>query len=167
MINENELRRFDASRGTAMKNPTVSGRAGEAGVDSIRRRLLLGASAAPLVAGSGIAMMPSRTEAALKTSARIVIAGSGLGGLAIASRLSRELDGAQITVVDRKEEHNYQPGYTLVATGVWDVAKVSDRNADLMPQGVEWVREMAAEFDPEANRSEERRVGKECRDERS
>lgn len=134
-----------------MKNPTVSGRAGEAGVDSTRRRLLLGASAAPLVAGSGIAMMPSRTEAALKTSARIVIAGSGLGGLAIASRLSRELDGAQITVVDRKEEHNYQPGYTLVATGVWDVAKVSDRNADLMPQGVEWVREMAAEFDPEAN----------------
>src|SRR5690606_27091863 len=62
-----------------------------------------------------------------------------------------ELDGATITVVDRKEVHNYQPGYTLVATGVWDVSKVSDRNADLMPAGVEWVREMVAEFDPEAN----------------
>jgi sulfide:quinone oxidoreductase len=34
------------------------------------------------------------------------------------------LDGAKITIVDRKEEHNYQPGYTLVATGVWPVDKV-------------------------------------------
>src|SRR5690606_12191943 len=81
----------------------------------------------------------------------IVIAGSGAGGLAIASRLSRELDGAKITIVDRKEVHNYQPGYTLVATGIWPVGKVSDRNADLIPAGVDWVREMVAEFDPESN----------------
>jgi sulfide:quinone oxidoreductase len=30
----------------------------------------------------------------------------------VANRLSR------ITIVDRKEEHNHQPGYSLVATGV-------------------------------------------------
>ncbi|AUN95194.1 NAD(P)/FAD-dependent oxidoreductase [Pseudazoarcus pumilus] len=119
--------------------------------DDGRRRLLLGAVAAPWLAAGGTALAPRSAGAALKTAARIVIAGSGLGGLAIASRLSRELDGATITVVDRKEIHNYQPGYTLVATGVWNVAKVSDRNADLMPTGVEWVREMVAEFDPEAN----------------
>ena len=38
-----------------------------------------------------------------------------------------------------------------MATGIWPVSKVSDRNADLVPAGVEWVREMVAEFDPEAN----------------
>ena len=120
-------------------------------VDETRRRLLFGASALPVVAGAGLSIGPQSAQASLKTSARIVIAGSGLGGLAIASRLSRELDGAKITIIDRKEIHNYQPGYTLVATGIWPVGKVSDRNADLVPAGVEWVREMVAEFDPEAN----------------
>ncbi|WP_068804726.1 NAD(P)/FAD-dependent oxidoreductase [Thauera phenolivorans] len=119
--------------------------------DPDRRRLLFGATVLPLAAGAGLALAPRRASAALKTSARIVIAGSGLGGIATANRLSRELDGAKITIVDRKEMHNYQPGYTLVATGIWPVEKVVDRNADLHPSGIEWVREMVAEFDPDGN----------------
>lgn len=110
------------------------------------RRALLGAAAlAPLAT----AAPPAR--AMFKTSAHIVIAGSGLGGIAVANRLSKMLDGAKITVVDRKEEHNYQPGYTLVATGVWPVDKVRDRNADYQPAGVEWVKDMVAGFDPATN----------------
>lgn len=119
--------------------------------DPDRRRLLFGATVLPLAAGAGLALAPRRASAALKTSARIVIAGSGLGGIATANRLSRELDGAKIIIVDRKEMHNYQPGYTLVATGIWPVEKVVDRNADLHPSGIEWVREMVAEFDPDGN----------------
>ncbi|MBT9499646.1 MAG: NAD(P)/FAD-dependent oxidoreductase [Burkholderiaceae bacterium] len=110
------------------------------------RRALLGAAAlAPLAT----AAPPAR--AMFKTSAHIVIAGSGLGGIAVANRLSKMLDGAKITIVDRKEEHNYQPGYTLVATGVWPVDKVRDRNADYQPAGVEWVKDMVAGFDPATN----------------
>jgi sulfide:quinone oxidoreductase len=116
--------------------------------DFLRRSGLLSLVGA---AGGAVAVAPTQARAALKTSAHIVIVGSGLGGLAVASRLARELDGATITVVDRKEIHHYQPGYTLVATGVWPVEKLSDRNADLMPAGVRWVREQVAEFDPVAN----------------
>ena len=89
--------------------------------DTTRRRLLFGAGALPVVAGAGLSLRSRQARAAIKTTARIVIAGSGLGGLAAANRLARELDGAKITIVDRKEIHNYQPGYTLVATGVWPV----------------------------------------------
>jgi sulfide:quinone oxidoreductase len=86
------------------------------------------------------------------TKAHIVIAGSGLGGIAVANRLSQMLDGAKITIIDAKEVHNYQPGYTLVATGVWPVDKVNDmRNADLHSSSVEWVKDMVAGFDPSAN----------------
>ncbi len=124
-------------------------------VDTQRRRFVLSASALPVMAGAGmttgLALGSAPARAALQTSARIVIAGSGLGGLAIANRLARELDGARITVIDRKEIHNYQPGYTLVATGIWPVGKVIDRNADLMPANAQWVHEMVAEFDPVAN----------------
>ena len=120
-----------------------------AGMDPARRRWLQALAAAPALAGAAAAPVPAR--AAVKTSARIVIAGSGLGGIAVANRLSKMLDGAKITIVDRKEEHNYQPGYTLVATGVWPVDKVRDRNADFQPVGAEWVKDMVAGFDPAAN----------------
>lgn len=108
------------------------------------RRLLLGlAAAAPLITGA------QQVAAKLPSKAHIVIAGSGLGGLAVAYRLRQALDGAQITVIDAKQEHNYQPGYTLVGTGIWEMYKVRDSNADLMPDGVQWVQEAVASFDPD------------------
>lgn len=115
-----------------------------------RRRWLLGAASATATAAAAMAA-PAAQAARLKTQARIVVAGSGLGGLAVATRLSKMLDGARITIVDKKQEHNYQPGFTLVATGVWPVSKVRDRNADLQPAGVQWIQEMVAEFDPAGN----------------
>jgi len=113
-----------------------------------RRRWLLGAAGAGAVATLNV---PAAQAAPMKTQARIVVAGSGLGGLAVASRLTKLLDGVRITIIDKKQEHNYQPGYTLVATGVWPVSKVRDRNADLQPSGVQWVQDMVAEFDPAGN----------------
>ena len=119
------------------------------GLDHGRRRWLQALAATPVVGASATGSALAR--AAVKTSARIVIAGSGLGGIAVANRLAGLLDGAKITIVDRKEEHNYQPGYTLVATGVWPVGKVRDRNADFQPAGIDWVKDMVAGFDPAAN----------------
>lgn len=123
-------------------------RDGNTNLDAARRRWLHLAGMLPLAASAG-STTPAR--AAVKTAARIVVAGSGLGGLAVASRLRQLLDGAQITIVDGKQEHNYQPGYTLVATGVWPIERVRERNADFLPSGVQWVQEMVAEFDPAAN----------------
>ncbi len=114
-----------------------------------RRRWLLGSGGAALALG----LQPGVASAQrLATKAHIVIAGSGLGGLAVANRLSKMLDGAKITIIDAKEVHNYQPGYTLVATGIWPLGKVNDmRNADLQHDGIEWIKDMVAGFDPSAN----------------
>jgi sulfide:quinone oxidoreductase len=105
----------------------------------------LGAGSALGVQGAAQAQAPSPSKA------HIVIVGGGLGGIAVANRLRRMLDGARITLIDQKEVHNYQPGYTLVATGVWPVSKVIDRNADFHPAGIEWIKDMAAGFEPAAN----------------
>lgn len=114
-----------------------------------RRELLRGLGGTALLAGIPLAS-PARA-APLRTSARIVIVGSGLGGLAVANRLSRELDGASLTVIDAKRVHNYQPGYTLVATGIWPVEKVVDDNARFMPAKVNWIRQAVVAFEPERN----------------
>jgi sulfide:quinone oxidoreductase len=117
--------------------------------DTSRRRWMQALLLAPAAAAA--TGTPAKVRASVRTSAHVVIAGSGLGGIAVAARLGKLLDGVKITIVDAKEEHNYQPGYTLVATGVWPMAKVRERNADLQPGRVEWVKEMVATFEPESN----------------
>jgi sulfide:quinone oxidoreductase len=118
--------------------------------DLSRRRLLGGVASAPLLAAIGTSAAPT-AQAQVRTQARIVIVGSGLGGIAVANRLSQGLSGARITLIDAREAHYYQPGWTLVASGVWPVSKVIDRNDKYHPSGAEWIREAVAEFDPAGN----------------
>lgn len=115
-----------------------------------RRDMLRAMGAAPIAVGA-LQAAPAAQAQTSDSKAHIVIAGSGLGGIAVASRLRALLPQAKITIVDAKQEHNYQPGYTLVASGVWPIEKVRDRNADFIPAGVEWVQEMVAAFDPASN----------------
>ena len=117
-----------------------------------RRRFLASSGGAALLAALPAAM--SSTNASAQTSsarARIVIAGAGAAGLAMASRLSRGMPNATVTVVDATREHHFQPGFTLVGAGIWSPGQVTERNADYMPRGVEWIEDAVAEFDPDAN----------------
>jgi sulfide:quinone oxidoreductase len=88
----------------------------------------------------------------LRTPARIVIAGAGAAGLTMASKLSRMLDGAHITLIGARAAHWYQPGFTMVAAGVWPVGKVVSETAPYVAPGVRWVRADVAAFEPEARR---------------
>lgn len=115
-----------------------------------RREILRALGGSALFAGLPLASA-STQAAPIASSAHIVIVGSGLGGLAVAHRLSRALEGAKLTIIDAKRMHNYQPGYTLVATGIWPVDKVVDDNAALMPDGVNWIQEAVTAFEPEQN----------------
>ncbi len=114
-----------------------------------RTFLMLGA------AGAGAVLLrPQSAHAAakVKTSARIVVAGAGAAGLAAASRLADQLDGARIIVIDARKEHLYQPGFTLVAAGIKPSSYVVSTTREYLPAGVELVEERVAEFDPEGNR---------------
>ena len=115
-----------------------------------RRDFLAASTALTVAAGAGIGLS-TPAQAAIKTTAHIVIVGSGLAGLGMANRLRKQLDGAKITLVDPKKVHHYQPGFTLVATGIWPIDKVSNTNRELIPAGVDWVQEMAREFKPDTN----------------
>ncbi len=106
-------------------------------------------------AGAGTLLLQPRAARAAektRTSARIVIAGAGAAGLAAASHLARQLEGAKITLIDARKEHFYQPGFTLVASGIKPQNYVVSSTAEYVPQGVELVPERVAEFDPEGNK---------------
>jgi sulfide:quinone oxidoreductase len=115
-----------------------------------RRRFLSSLGAATLAG----ALAPAATAQAspLKTSARIVIAGGGAAGLTAASRLAATLQGATITVIDGRKAHYYQPGFTLVASGIKPKDYVVSGTSDYLPKGVEWLSEAVAEIDPEGKK---------------
>src|SRR5690606_15319583 len=117
--------------------------------DPSRRRFL--ALAAASAAATTLPAHAARKEP-VRTTARIVIAGAGAAGLATASRLAAALDGAQITIIDTRMQHWYQPGFTLVGSGVKPAHYVVSNTADYVPSSVEWLQESVAEIDPEAKK---------------
>jgi sulfide:quinone oxidoreductase len=113
-----------------------------------RRQLL-----AALAAVSAGAVAPAQVRAQnVATKARIVIAGAGAAGLTMASRLSQQLEGAQIVIVDPRADHIYQPGLTLVGAGLKPASYVTLRTGDFVPRNVRLVPESIAEFDPVGNK---------------
>jgi sulfide:quinone oxidoreductase len=108
-----------------------------------------------LAAGGGTAALigtgaSSTATAQTATTARIVIIGAGAGGTSLANRLVRRLDGAQITLIDPRREHLYQPGLSLVAAGLKPADYVVSQTTDWLPSGVRLIAEAAAAIDPEA-----------------
>jgi len=116
----------------------------------VSRRQLLAITGAGLIGGGAPGTSARATKIA--TKARIVIAGAGAAGLTVASRLAARLDGARITLLDARQEHLYQPGFTLVAAGLKPVSYPLSRTAAWVPKGTEWISEAVAEIDPVSRR---------------
>lgn len=110
------------------------------------RRAFLGVAAGSLALGS---VTPTQA-APVTTNARIVIIGAGAGGTALANRLVKRLDGANITLLDPRPQHLYQPGLSLVAAGLKPASYVVSQTTDWLPSGVTLITEKAAAIDPEA-----------------
>ena len=103
--------------------------------------------------GAALAFGAGQAQAAKqRTNARILILGAGAGGAAIANRLSDRLDGAQITILDGRAQHWYQPGFTLIAAGLRTANYANSSTAQWLPRDITFINEYAAELDPDANR---------------
>lgn len=105
-----------------------------------------------------VAMMVAQNEASAATTSfassakgKIVIVGGGFAGLSIANKLNSSLSNPDITVIEPSEIVYYQPGYTLIAAGVYDSGDVVYKTADYIPSGGKWIKEKAMEFYPDEN----------------
>ncbi|NAS11085.1 NAD(P)/FAD-dependent oxidoreductase [Poritiphilus flavus] len=82
---------------------------------------------------------------------QILVIGGGTGGIMVASQLKRKNKKLQIGLIEPADTHYYQPAWTLVGAGTYDFNKTARPMADIIPSGVEWIRDKAASLDPDHN----------------
>lgn len=82
----------------------------------------------------------------------VVIIGGGAGGIAVAASLLRRRPGLDIAIVEPRETHDYQPGFTFVGAGIFSSEQVRRSMSSVMPKSVTWVKTSAAMFEPESDR---------------
>ncbi|MBK9014871.1 MAG: NAD(P)/FAD-dependent oxidoreductase, partial [Saprospiraceae bacterium] len=82
---------------------------------------------------------------------QILIIGGGNAGLSIASKLLIKDSSLKIGIIEPSEKHYYQPAWTLVGAGVFDVNDTIKQEKDFIPNGTTWIKDAVATFQPEQN----------------
>jgi sulfide:quinone oxidoreductase len=85
------------------------------------------------------------------SSHTVVVIGGGAAGIATAASMLKRRPGLDIAIVEPSQTHAYQPGWTMVGGGVFDLATTMRPMASVMPRGTTWIRQAAASFQPEDN----------------
>lgn len=82
---------------------------------------------------------------------QVVIVGGGNAGISTASQLLLKNKKLDIAIVDPATKHYYQPAWTLVGAGIFNVNDTIRNEADVMPKGVKWIQQKVVDFAPENN----------------
>jgi sulfide:quinone oxidoreductase len=82
---------------------------------------------------------------------QILIIGGGNAGISVASQLLRKDISLDIAIIEGSKKHYYQPAWTLVGGGEFDINDTVRDEASVMPDRVVWIQQMAKSFIPEKN----------------
>ncbi|MFD3276088.1 NAD(P)/FAD-dependent oxidoreductase [Aquirufa echingensis] len=88
----------------------------------------------------------------MKNHYQIVIVGGGNAGISIASQLLRKDATLDIAIIDGAKKHYYQPAWTLVGGGEFNIQDTERDEASVIPAGTTWIQQMVSEFKPEENK---------------
>lgn len=87
-----------------------------------------------------------------KAEGKIVIIGGGAAGMSMAARLQGWLKKPDITLIDPADRQYYQPGFTLIASGVYEPDDVWKKQESFIPKGVKWIKDSVVSVDPVRNK---------------
>ena len=144
-----------------MSADTIISEASEAGYDLSKMKAALAVNCTgptKSVETQGTKMTNSTRD----ESHTVVIIGGGSAGIATAASLLKRKPSLDIAIIEPKEEHFYQPGWTMVGGGIFTPEKTRRAMKDLMPKTVKWIKASVSTFDPGNNSvtlADGRRVG--------
>lgn len=82
---------------------------------------------------------------------QILIIGGGNAGLSVASQLLLKNASLQIGIIEPSTKHYYQPAWTLVGAGTFDIQDTEKAEKDYIPKGATWIKDAVATFQPQQN----------------
>lgn len=87
----------------------------------------------------------------MKTQYQIIIIGGGTAGIMTASQLKSKNPSLEIVIIDPAEKHYYQPAFTLVGAGTYNMEKTFKPMKEMIPSGVEWIQDHVTALKPDQN----------------
>jgi len=75
---------------------------------------------------------------------QVLIVGGGTAGITVAAQLRRKDKSLDVAIIEPSEVHYYQPAWTLVGAGTYDMADTKKPEADYIPGGVSWIKDRVA-----------------------
>ncbi|GAB4492441.1 MAG: FAD/NAD(P)-binding oxidoreductase [Saprospiraceae bacterium] len=82
---------------------------------------------------------------------QILIVGGGNAGLSVAAQLLLKNPRLDVAIIEPSEKHYYQPAWTLVGAGEFNVEDTVRDEKDFIPKGATWIKDAVATFQPEQN----------------
>lgn len=82
---------------------------------------------------------------------QIIVVGGGNAGLSVSSKLLLKNSKLDIGIIEPSEKHYYQPAYTLVGAGTFNIQDTEKNEADFIPKQATWIKDAVTSFDPENN----------------
>lgn len=114
---------------------------------------LAGLGSASFLIGNANEAEAATVANASEAKGKILIIGGGLAGMSTAARLTNNLSNPDITVIEPNPKSvSYQPGNTLIASGIYEKSDVMYDTKDFIPSGVKVIKDKAVDFDPENNK---------------
>ncbi|MDR9367403.1 MAG: FAD/NAD(P)-binding oxidoreductase, partial [Balneolaceae bacterium] len=81
----------------------------------------------------------------------VLIIGGGTGGIMTSSQILTKDPTLKVGVIEPADTHYYQPAWTLVGAGTYDMDKTAKPMKEVMPQKATWIKDRATGFKPEEN----------------
>jgi sulfide:quinone oxidoreductase len=82
---------------------------------------------------------------------QIIVVGGGNAGISVAAQLLRKNSKLDIAIVEPSEKHYYQPAWTLVGGGDFNINDTIRPEAEVMPKKVIWINDRVLAFEPNQN----------------
>lgn len=87
----------------------------------------------------------------MKNHFQILVVGGGNGGISVAARLLNHDSKLDIGIIEPSDKHYYQPAWTLVGGGAYDIKKTVRDQADCIPEKAHWIKDRVVTFEPDQN----------------
>jgi len=82
----------------------------------------------------------------------VIIVGGGTAGTTVAASLLRKQPELDLAIIEPRDVHYYQPAFTLVGGGCYDLADTARPQAETLPARAKWIRRSVTAIEPDQKR---------------